>query len=61
MAHWSDDLPMRRLEIEDISDCEACTKRESGLLKMFSEFKVKSLGPVVCRECGREYELYVPE
>jgi hypothetical protein len=54
-------MSWERLEIEDTSDCEACTRRSHGVLSFLATTKADCLDNVVCQECGREFTLWVEE
>lgn len=51
--------PLKRLEIEDDSDCATCTKRHEGVMEMLSDVKCDVLSDLTCPECGRTYSLLV--
>lgn len=48
------------LEIEDVSDCTTCTRRESNLsLEYLAAVRLKSVGSAWCPECGRPFHAMV--
>lgn len=49
----------QKIEIEDTSDCETCTKRDEGVLEMLAQVKCDVLTDLQCPECGRTYNLFV--
>ena len=52
---------LQRIEIEDTSDCETCTARETGTLEYLAEVKCTTIDNVQCQECGREHHIWIPE
>ena len=52
---------MKTLTIEDTSDCSACTARNVDDLELMAAQRFKRLGPAWCHECGRRFEVLVPE
>lgn len=50
---------LKKLIIEDTSDCETCTKRDEGVLEMLAQVKCDVLQDLQCPECGRTYDLFV--
>lgn len=53
-------MALKRIEIEDVSDCATCTERDRGLLEELASVKMGSLGNAYCVECGREFLVLVP-
>lgn len=48
-------------EVEDISDCETCTKRNRDGWELMQEAECKTLGSAFCQECGRQYAVLARE
>lgn len=54
-------MPRKRLEIEDVSDCDSCTERADGTLPMLASVKCKLLTGLTCPDCGRAFALFVED
>lgn len=54
-------MALKRLVIEDTSDCETCERRYREQWALLTEVKCGLLENIVCQECGREFRLFVPE
>ena len=52
---------LKALEIEDTSDCAACTERERGELELLATVKCSALEGLRCPECGRTFTLLIPK
>jgi hypothetical protein len=51
------DRDVRVIEIEDVSDCLACERRDHEYFALMAEVRIVCLGSAWCQECGREFKV----
>lgn len=54
-------MPLMKIEIPDISDCETCQKRHGEQWELLQDERCNLLTDLTCPECGRTYSLFVIE
>lgn len=54
-------MKMKRLPIEDTSDCATCQQRDRERFLLMQAVRIKCLGTAWCQDCGRAYEAICEE